>query len=203
MTAENLPAALDRLHTAIAALTDPRKELHDHVLMAAPSLYDELLSELPAVNTNGTGYTATHKRSMAPVWLDALDLRTDIDRTIRKWHPTGTTTPARLHAHAARNWRPQDARLLEQHANELQAFAVSIRSLLDPAHVKHLNVPCPACNATHVYRRVAGESVRQPALQLIAETGCTCQQCKAFWSPQHYLLLCKVLGFDLPAGVLN
>lgn len=199
----NLPAALDRLYAAVAGLIDPRKELLGDTIMAAPSLYDELLGELPAVKASDRGYTATHKRSMAPVWLDALDLRTDIDRTIRKWHPPGTTTPARLHAHANRKWRPQDARLLEQHANQLQAFVVSIRALLDPQHVKHLTVPCPACNATHVYRMVAGEKVRQPALQLVAETGCTCQACKAFWSPQHYLLLCKVLGFNLPEGIVG
>ena len=200
---ENLPAALDRLYTAVAALIDPRKELHGDTLMAAPSLYDELLGELPAQKNRDTGYTAAHKRSAAPVWLDALDLRTDIDHTIRTWHPAGDTMPQRLHAHAAAAWRPQDARLLEQHADQLHGFALSIRSLLDPAHVKHLNVACPACSATHVYRMVAGERVRQPALQLVAETGCTCQACKAFWSPQHYLLLCRVLGFDLPAGVLE
>ena len=78
----NLPAALDRLYAAVAGLIDPRKELLGDTIMAAPSLYDELLGELPAVKASDRGYTATHKRSMAPVWLDALDLRTDIDRTI-------------------------------------------------------------------------------------------------------------------------
>ena len=64
--------------------------------------------------------------------------------------------------------------------------------------------PCPACNATAVYRRnSAGENVRVPALQIIAEQGCTCLVCHASWTPDRYLLLCRVLGFDLPRGVLG
>ena len=41
-----------------------------------------------------------------------------------------------------------------------------------------------ASNATHVYRRdAAGEMVRMPALQIVADTGCTCQACKHTWLP--------------------
>jgi hypothetical protein len=43
-----------------------------------------------------------------------------------------------------------------------------------------------------------------PALQIVADAGCTCQACKKHtWLPQHYLLLCRVLGFDTPEGVLE
>jgi len=44
----NLPAALDRLYIAVAALIDPVKEMHDGVIVSAPSLYEQLSGELPA-----------------------------------------------------------------------------------------------------------------------------------------------------------
>jgi hypothetical protein len=50
--------------------------------------------------------------------------------------------------------------------------------LLPPWHVKHVSALCLG-NATHVYRPRRGrDTVRMPALQIIAETGCTCQACK-------------------------
>ena len=56
----------------------------------------------------------------------------------------------------------------------------------------------------HVYRRdAAGEQVRIRALQIVADTGCTCQTCKHTWLPRHYLLLRRVLGFDTPEGVVG
>ena len=45
--------------------------------------------------------------------------------------------------------------------------------------------------------------VRMPALQIVADTGCTCQACRHTWLPQHYLLLSKVLGFEAPEGVVG
>ena len=49
----------------------------------------------------------------------------------------------------------------------------------------------------------SGERVRVPALQVIAEQGCTCVVCRTCWTPDRYLLLCRVLGFDLPAGCME
>jgi hypothetical protein len=105
---------------------------------------------------------------------------------------------------AARPWRPQDTRSVEQIPGNVESWAVQIGALLDPQHVKHFSAACPACGATTVYRRdSAGERVRMPALQIVAETGCTCQACRHTWLPHHYLLLCTVLGFGPPAGILE
>ena len=41
------------------------------------------------------------------------------------------------------------------------------------------------------------------ALQMVTDTGRTCQACTAFWSSRHYLLLCRVLGFDYLPGYLT
>jgi acetyl esterase/lipase len=121
------------------------------------------------------------------VWADALDLRIEIDDTVKGWEPGGASTPAGLRQLTGRRYRPQDTRTLEEIAGTVESWAVAIRSLLDPQRVKHVSAPCPACGATHVYRRdSAGERVRVPALQIVVETGCTCQACRHTWAPQHY-----------------
>lgn len=207
---ESLPAALDALHAAVERLTDPRKECVDGAMYEAPSLYAELLREIPATSVGGDSYMTRHHRSKAPVWLDALDLRHQIDTRITTWATPDKTSrrrevsiPALLRAYASRSWRPQDSRMLTEQATELQGFALAILALLEPAHIKTLSAPCPSCEKRWVYRMHAGEQVRQPALTIIAAEGCRCQACGATWLPEHYLLLCKVLGFDLPQGIVG
>jgi len=198
----NLPAALDRLYIAVAALIDPVKEMHDGVIVSAPSLYEQLSGELPATRSDGVGQLA--RRSLPPVWTDGLNLKVEIDDTTRCWGSDAATAPARLRALAARAWRPQDAAAVEQIAGHVESWTVSVKSLLSPASVKHISVPCPACGATSVSRRdSAGEPVRAPALQIVTELGCTCQACRYVWSPAYYLHLAKVLGLAAPAGVIG
>jgi len=198
----NLPAALDRLYIAVAALIDPVKEMHDGVIVSAPSLYEQLSGELPATRSDGVGQLA--RRSLPPVWTDGLNLKIEIDDTTRCWGSDAATAPARLRALAARAWRPQDAAAVEQIAGHVESWTVSVKSLLSPASVKHISVPCPACGATSVSRRdSAGEPVRAPALQIVTELGCTCQACRYVWSPAYYLHLAKVLGLAAPAGVIG
>jgi len=213
----NLPAALDRLYIAVAALIDPVKEMHDGVIVSAPSLYEQLSGELPATRSDGVGQLA--RRSLPPVWTDGLNLKIEIDDTTRCWGSDAATAPARLRALAARGaataparlralaaraWRPQDAAAVEQIAGHVESWTVSVKSLLSPASVKHISVPCPACGATSVSRRdSAGEPVRAPALQIVTELGCTCQACRYVWSPAYYLHLAKVLGLAAPAGVIG
>lgn len=194
---------LDRLNAAVSALLDPRKQMIDNVVYAAAGLYDQLAGEVPA--TVRRDYTMAMKAagSMPPVWVDALDLRVEIDNAVECWHPTGTTTPARLRALAARRWRPEESRQVDQLTRNVESWCVEIRSLLDPDRVRRISAPCPACGASHVYRQnSAGEDVRQPALQLVGNQGCTCLACRHTWLPQHYLLLSRVLGFDAPEGVV-
>lgn len=128
-----LPAALDRLYAAVARLVDPLKEMHDGAIVAAPSLYEQLLGAIPTVM--GHGAVATTRRSMAPVWTDALDLRIEIDDETRRWQPDTAPTPARLRALAARPWRPQDTSNLGSIAGRVESWSVSVRSLLTPASV--------------------------------------------------------------------
>jgi hypothetical protein len=81
---------------------------------------------------------------------------------------------------------------------------LKIDALVNPQSIKTVSAPCPNCNSRFIYRRdSAGESVRQPALQIIADQGCTCQSCRYCRPPERYLLLCRVLGFEMPEGVLE
>jgi len=76
--------------------------------------------------------------------------------------------------------------------------------LLGDSAGPYVTAPRPACGATTVFcRDSAGELVRQPALQIVAEHGCTCQACNYCWAPAHYLYLARVLGYELPPGVLE
>lgn len=197
-----LPAALDRLYAAVAALCDPVKELHDGQLLVGPSLYEQLVDGITKTGGHGEGRRMTGSR--APTWFPALNLRIDIDNTVKAWCPQERSTVSRLRAVAAGRYRPQDAGDLEDRAALLESWAVEVKGLLEPQRVKHFSVPCPACGASTVYRTDgAGERVRVPALQIVAEQGCTCQACRHTWLPEHYLLLSRVLGFDAPEGVID
>lgn len=196
----SLPAAVDELYRAVGALVDDRKQFLGGVMRSAPSLYSMLLAEIPAKDSpdaNSRGVS----RSLPPAWCEALDLRISIDDRVRVMQPEGDGTPARLRTLAGRRWRPQDARQVREMAAEMQSWALAIGSLIEPRHVKGVSAPCPNCGRRWVYRNHAGETVRQPALQLIIEHGCTCQGCKSFWPPERFLFLVRLLGFDLPAGV--
>ncbi|MGV0719010.1 hypothetical protein ABQE93_26780 [Mycolicibacterium sp. XJ662] len=198
-----LAPALDRLYAAVAGLIDPVQQWHGGRLLVGPSLYEQLVDALGGSRGHGER-RAVAAGSRSPLWVPAFDLRRDIDDTVRRWCPSGGSTPGRLRSLAATGYRPQDTAQVEDVAVVVESWAVSVKALLEPQRVKHFSVPCPACAATHVYRRDhGGDTVRQPALQIVAEQGCTCQACKATWMPQHYLLLCKVLGFDAPKGIAD
>lgn len=197
-----LPAARDRLYAAVATLIDPVKEMHAGAVVSAPSLYEQLIGEMPTAKGHAMGRMVG--RSVPPVWTDALDLRIEIDDRTRKWQPHSASTPAGLRAIAARPWRPQDTRGMDKISSRVESWALTVRCLLNPTSVKHVSAPCPACGAKTVFRRdSAGERVRVPALQLVTELGCTCLACRYTWGPELYLHLARVLGFQTPAGVIE
>lgn len=199
---ENLPAALAKLHTAISAIADPVKGWHAEGIKLAPSLYEQLANDVPARAGERAG--KFHQASTPPVFVDALELRVTIDAAVKHFAPAGSSTLDRLRRIASARYRPQDAERLELLAADLERWTLDIKNLLDPEHVKSVSAPCPACGATHAYRRNnIGETVRQAALQIVAATGCRCLACNTSWPPEKYLWLATVLGFDRPAGVVG
>lgn len=199
---QSFRAAVDDLYKAVAALADPIKEFVGGRVLAAPSLYEQLAADIPAKAT-GDAFSRGVGRSLPPVWCDAVDLRRNIDDRVQAWQPAGASTPARLRALASRRWRPQDARAISDIAAETHSFVAAIRALLEPAHVKEIAAPCPSCNRRWHYRQHAGEQIRTAALQVVADVGCTCHRCKAFWPPERYWFLMRLLGLETPEGVVG
>jgi hypothetical protein len=198
-----LKPALARLDDAFVDLVGPQtRYIENQGVCHASSLYQQLRDSIFGEQGSGNGVA----RSMPPMWVDCADLLNEIDTTVACWQPQYDRPPptiGRLHVLANRSWRPQDCRAVNQIASALEAWARQIIALLDPPHIKTMSAPCPACNAETVLRRDSAEElVRQPALQITVH-GCQCQSCKTEWTPDRYLFLCKLLGWELPAGVLE
>lgn len=203
MSDGNITAARTKLTDAITKLCAPRTCIHYDATLSAPSLYDMLTSNMSARQ----GDTRTPAQSLPPLWVDALQLRSDIDCQVRRWKIMGKntgSTPETLSILVDRNWRPQDTEHVTSMARQIRSWCDSIVNLFDPEHRKYISAACPSCGKATVYKRdTAGETVRQPALVVITNIGATCQHCDAHWSPDRYLFLCRLLGFELPAGVLE
>jgi hypothetical protein len=180
---------------------DGQKQLVDGAILAVHSLYEQLVDAV-AATARHDGFRSVH-RSMPAIWADAFDVARDIDDAVREWCPEGDSTPHGLRSLACAKWRPQDTQTVEDMAARVEVWTAKIAALLAPEKPKSISAPCPACGETRVYRKdSAGETVRQPALQ-ITTRGCVCVACEAVWGPERFLFLCKLLGFPLPAGVLE
>ena len=201
MSDGNIVAARTKLERAVRRLCAPQTCVHYDQVLSAPSLYEMLAAGLTARQ----GDTRTPAQSLPPLWIDATQLLTEIDAEVRGWLPrTKATTPQRLTNLSDTAWRPQDYEQVTRMARRLTGWCDNIVQLFDPEHRKYISAPCPSCGKATVYKRdSAGDIVRQPALTVVAHVGCTCQHCDAHWSPDRYLFLCRLLGFELPAGVLE
>lgn len=200
----NLPAALHALELAVDALTGTQSARINDRWVYGPSKYMQLRDAVTGeqLNTGGGG----GGKSRPPMWVDSWDLMNEIDQTLEAWQPAFDGVPAtvgRLRCILARKWRPMDCRSIEQITTAIQAWVMQIDELLNPPRRWTLASPCPSCNTTTVYRRDGGgEMVRQPALQ-ITPTGCVCVKCRASWAPEYFTHLARVLGYELPTGVLE
>jgi hypothetical protein len=205
MSDGNVQAAKTRMGRAVDALCKPRLAVYHTGTYEAPSLYDCLRSDLAGTQ----GDTRTPAKSLPPVWIDAVMLLDTIDVEARHWTRRrnvrdSRTTPQRLLSLPDLPWRPQDTDKVVHITNNIDNWTETIKHLLDPQSVKTLSAPCPTCNKQWVHRRdSAGDLVRQPALQVVASVGASCLVCGAHWAPDRYMFLCRLLGFELPAGVLE
>lgn len=200
----NISAARRKLDDAIAALIEEQaKVIHLDDGRArpewVPSRYDHLRESLGgqrlAERAGG--------QNRLPLWTDAFDALREIDATVAGWVRARGDTPTRLKAAAGWPWRPQDTDLVTSWARAVEGWVARIDALLDPEPVKEVLAACPACNQRYVYRRQSGEQIREAALQLTSTGGCTCQACRASWGPDRLLFLCRLIGVELPEGVLE
>ena len=197
----NIVAARTRLGHAVRRLTQPRAGVYHDRTLYAPSLYSCLLDDVAGTQ----GDTRTPAKSLPPIWIDASQLRFDIDSQSVKWLPVPGTTPERLQLLSAKTFRPQDFDLVNKIAGKVDTWCESIINLIiDPKARKYISAPCPACGQERVYRRDSGgDTVREPALKWTANVGFECAACKAHWAPEQTLFFSKLLGFELPEGVLE
>ena len=200
MTDGNIQHARTKLGRAVQRLTAPRPGVYHDVTLYAPSLYNCLKADLAGTQ----GDNRTPAKSLPPIWLDASMLLTEIDAQTLKWAPIPGITPDRLQRLSFQSWRPQDTDLVTMIARTVDGWCESIMNLLDPQDRKFVSAACPSCGREIVYRKdSAGETVRQPALKLVLSQGCTCQACGAFWAPEKFLFLGRLLGYEIPEGVLE
>jgi hypothetical protein len=212
----NLAAARTRLENAVSAAIDPKPEYDDGQVHWVDSRYSQVRA---AVGSMRKGASSHAFASQAPGWVDAMDLLRDIDRETakqesrRQLYPyhSSLNTELRLQLIEKRGWRPQDVATMDEISAWLEAWAKRVETLFDPPPIKHLASPCPACNTRWVYHPdSSGERnddgtprlVRQAALQ-ITTAGCVCTKCHHTWAPEYFMFLAKVLGYQLPAGVLE
>lgn len=198
---ENIVAARTAWERSVRKLCRPRPAVYHDTTVYVPSLYDALVSE----KAGAQGDTRTPAKSLPPLWLDAVLLVQEIDTQTRKWMPKPGTTPQRLDMLTERSWRPQDTDEVRDMSRRVEGWCESIVNLLDPESRKFIEgASCPSCGKRIVYRKdSAGEQVRQPALKVVMSQGCTCQACGAFWAPDRFLFLGRLLGYELPEGVLE
>jgi hypothetical protein len=207
----DLPTARRHLEDAIRDLTQPRTAFYNDQKRHAPSLYMQLAASV--TGEQGVGYNGAHK-SQPPLWIDAADLLNEIDTAVAAWQPQPAGIPptvGRLKAIAGKGWRVEDVKAVKDITTAVQLWCKQITNLLAPESVKHFRDPeadgyaaCPQCGRKTTYREdPSGEAKRVPALQWAANTGTSCVVCKAHWAPDRTLFLATVLGFQLPAGVLE
>lgn len=201
MTDGNIQAARTKLGRAVQRLTAPHPAVYHDVTLWAPSLYARLQDGLAGTQ----GDTRTPAKSLPPIWIDASMLLQQIDRQTIKWAPIPGETTTRLQKLSFQTFRPQDTKLVTEIAHTVDGWCESILNLLDPQDRKFISgAACPSCGKETVYRKdSAGETVRQPALKLVVSQGCTCQSCNAFWAPEKFLFLGRLLGYEIPEGVLE
>jgi predicted RNA-binding Zn-ribbon protein involved in translation (DUF1610 family) len=200
MSDGNIVAARTKLSRAVDRLCKPRMAVYHDKIRYALSLYCQLESDLAGTQ----GDTRTPAKSLPPLWIDAVQLLGDMDSETRGWFPRGRSTPDRLGALAGIPWRPQDTDKVTTIASTVEAWCETIINLIDPKAQMHITAPCPSCGKSIVYRRDSGgDLVRQEALKWTPNAGFQCQACKASWSPEQTLFFAKLLGIELPKGVLE
>jgi ribosomal protein S27AE len=145
-----LPLARRRLADAVHALANPQPQWIAGVARWQHSLYTRLRTELAGGRV--AGRWRPHSARL-PCRGDVLALLVEVDAAVAGWEPAKGDTVDRLHALAARGWRPQDCSTIDDYSSALERWVLAGAELLDPAPVVFLRQPCPRCGAQFAHRR--------------------------------------------------
>lgn len=225
----HVPESRRRLEYAVAALIGSGGQMVNGSWAHVPSLYDQLYGAVPGSQGDG-GHSAAAARSKPPLWIAASKTLSDIDATVRRWQPAVPAgfigplkagwcrlatqqppTATRLRFLVHRPFRPQDCAQIESWADQINSWAQDIDAMLISEPVRALwaatgggFAACPACDRTMAKKRDdAGEMVQTPAMQLAKDGSTYCQACRTTWGPEQARWVCRMLGYPLPAGVLE
>lgn len=201
-----LPYTRTQLSNAISALVDdkpisvPSEKGGLARIVWTRALYTQLEEAI------GGAQGAAHRgasRSKPPLWVDAVDLHHEINRTIRTWWQLPTLdTPASLAEIDQAAWRPQDVPLLDGWAKQLRKWCTQIETLLSEERTWTVKGACPQCNTITVHRWIDGDRIQKPALHVTTK-GCTCLNCHEVWPPENFRILAAALECAPIEGVVQ
>jgi transposase InsO family protein len=184
-----LPLARQRLADAVYSLADPQPVSINGVYRWAPAPYNAMRGAL----RSSMRYRTALFNSRSPCRTDVLAWVIDVDRVVASWAPDKGDTVDRLHQLAARGWRPQDCAVIDCYTGRIEGWVLVAAELLADTPKVFLEFACPNCGSRFAYHRNSGEDVRRRALR-VSEDGCWCGACGAFWPPDRFHFLAKLLG---------
>lgn len=219
-----LRPALQALEDAISMLIDPRQQFNDGKRYWTDSWYDQLIDACPGAQGQ---HHNPHAGSVVPFWVDAVELRQEIDSAVGRFQkdpgpfdgdlsaqrPPTPETVRRLRLILKRGFRPQDCRIIYDIVDACKDWVTRIDDKLNPVPMRTLWdaddskkwAACPQCGANDVWVHDPashdGKPIRKPALEMDPSgfTKCANKHCRAEWSAPF--ILCGMLGYDLPAGM--
>lgn len=165
-----------------------------------------LLDQLAAATKHGSTRNGAGRGSAsAPVAVEVVDLLRRIRaEAAALWQTYGEGDPTQIPRELTQRVREltagaclrvnlDDLTHVHRHVSD---WITAIRGILDPPRRLHLVAACPACDVRIVHRTdpTTGERVRQPALCVDTDTGCTCLSCGEQWPTDHLEHLAQVIG---------
>lgn len=167
-------------------------------LVPVPSLLEQLAEAVQG--SSGDGASRGNKQFL-PIAADAFDLLHQIETLTRyHWQLTTRNRVVKDLPHMVREWAA-NARSREQYLATAEHITVDwverIKALFDPPKRQTVKGSCPECGRRYVYSVDQGETVRNPALQVMVLEGelsyAECGGCLTRWDNGRLYLLAAVL----------
>jgi hypothetical protein len=189
-----LQLSLRRFADAVHSLSDEVPVWDRGTARWSDSVYARLRGAI-AARTVGRRHVLAGPR--LPCRIDVLTLVVEVDTAVAGWTPDDKGgTVERLHTLTGRGFRPQDCAVLDGYSGQLERWVLRAAELLgDRPTAVALRLPCPSCGEKWAYRHSGAEVVRAWALK-VTETGCECLACRAYWPPDQFEWLARLLGCE-------
>lgn len=189
-----LPALIQDLDDAVYDLTKVQTiRMDDGGIFTSPSLYVQMQQAVQGAVGGANG--ATEFRSKPPLWIDGIDWIYRIEKKVRETLPNhqGHTLTLLL-ALPEQKWTPSQVEEVAALTHTIRGWVRQAEVMLgEESQMEVVKKPCPECNQKYVYRHLAGENIKQPALT-ISTKGARCRHCGAEWPPTMLEFLARLMG---------